>query len=173
MAGLAHDAQLSLGDRRLARATKALVKAVGGQEEASEIVRVRQQKVSDWGLPNVDCFIDIKSVAALEEEARGSDGWPQVTRALARGRGFELLPTPASGPGGGGWHKSAADLSREAGRLVSLVIRALDGGTVTPAEIRHHGIAETIDDALAILCALKGLALAGEAVPVDPAGGAA
>lgn len=161
MTGVAHDAQLSLGDRRLSRATKALVKAVGGQEEASEIAGVRQQKVSEWGLPNVECFIDIRSVAALEEDARGSDGWPQVTRALARRHGFELLPTPAATEIAG-WHKSAADLSREAGDLVSRVIEALDGGAVTQDEIRRHGIAETIDEALVILCALKGLASASE-----------
>lgn len=161
MSGVAHDAQLPVEDRRLKLATKALVRLAGGTDYSGEVVGARQQKVSEWTLPNVDCFIDIRSAAALEEESRGTEGWPQVTRALARRHGFALLPLPAGALGATSWHRSIAEVSRETGDVVCKIVEALaDDGEVSGREIRDKGLVEEIDDAIARLADLKGLCLA-------------
>jgi hypothetical protein len=155
-----HDLQLPLEQRRLKRAAKALVAAVGGTADAGEVAGMRQQKVSECTLPNVATFFTLDEALRLEEEAAGSEGWPQVTRALARHHGFALLPT-AAGAAAAAWHQSIAEVSREAGDVVAKIVQALaDDGEVSAREIVDGGIVEEIDDAIARLAALRGLCCA-------------
>ncbi len=146
---------------RLKVATRKAVKAVHGTALAGEIVGARQQRVSDCQLANTPEFLRIDEVVDLEEAGRGSDGWPQVTRALARHHGFELLPLPGCAPGDSDWHRALGDVSREAGDAVAKICAALaDDGKVSAAEIRDGAVVEEIEEAMAKLAALKGLCLA-------------
>lgn len=160
MSGRVYDARLSVEHRRIKRASKALVGVVGGTVEAGEIAGLRQQRVSECTLPNTDTFFAIDAVLALEEEAKGSENWPQVTRAQARHHGFELLPLPMCAPGDSDWHRALGDVSREAGDAVAKICAALaDDGKVSAAEIRDGNVVEEIEEAIAKLAALKGLCL--------------
>jgi len=156
-----HDAQLPIELRRIKRAGKALVAAAGGTVDAASLTGLRQQRVSECTLPNVPAFFAVDAVIALEDDARGSEGWPQVTRAMARHHGFELLPLPAVALGESSWHRSLAEVSREVGDVVGKVVNSLaNDGEVSPDEIRDMQIVEEIDDAIARLADLKGLCLA-------------
>lgn len=160
MSGRLYDAQLSVEHRRIKRASKALVGAVGGTADAGEVAGLRQQRVSECTLPNTETFFTVDAVLALEEDARGSENWPQVTRTMARHHGFELLPLPTCAAGDSDWHRALGDVSREAGDAVAKICGALaDDGKVTAAEIRDGNIVDEIEEAMAKLAALKGLCL--------------
>src|SRR3546814_17035961 len=57
----------------------------------------RQQRLSDFGLPNVAEFAPLDFVALLEERTEGTAGWPHVTRWLARRTGHALVRLPQGG----------------------------------------------------------------------------
>lgn len=90
---------LSPFKQALKLATRELVRAAGGQEAAVGFTRfARHQALSDFGNPAPEHdarFIPVDAVADLEAVTRGTPGWPQVTRALARTQGFALVPLPA------------------------------------------------------------------------------
>jgi hypothetical protein len=109
----ARDLQLDAAKLRLKLGTKKLIGAVHGTALAAEIAGTRQQRMSDCQLPNVPEYLRINEVQELEDAARGSDGWPQLTRAMARHHGFALLPLPEGALGDSDWHRSLADVSRE------------------------------------------------------------
>src|SRR3546814_16055661 len=54
----------------------------------------RQQRISDFGLPNVAEFAPLDFVALLEERTAGTAGWPHVTRWLARRTAHALVRLP-------------------------------------------------------------------------------
>jgi len=146
---------------RLKVATRKTVKAVHGTDLAAEITGTRQQRISDCQLPNTADFLRLNEVQDLEDAARGSDGWPHLTRAMARHHGFELLPLPNLALGDSDWHRSLADVSREVGQAVSKICGALaDDGRVSAEEVRDGGIIEEIDEAIAKLAVLRGLSVA-------------
>jgi hypothetical protein len=154
-----HDAQLPPEQLRLKVASGKLVKAVHGTELAGEIAGMRQQRVSECTLPNCPSFFALDQVAALEAAAVGAPGWPMVTRALARHHGFELLPLPLAAPGSTDWHQSIGEISREVGEVVGEVCSALsDDNAVTAKEVRERRIIENIEEAIAKLVELQGLA---------------
>lgn len=78
-------------------AFKALAKAFGGQEAVEAEFGVRQQKVSDMGLPNVAEFPTLNLIDALEERTVGYPGWPHVTAWLARRRGDAMREAKGAG----------------------------------------------------------------------------
>ena len=158
MSGRVYDAQLPVEQFRLKVASKALVKAVHGTETAGEIAGMRQQRVSECTLPNCPTFFTIDQAQALEEAAKGSPGWPHVTRALARNHGFALLPLPESAPGSGEWHRTISEVSREAGDAVGKVCEALaDDGEVTSSDVKQLDLLNEIDEAIAALAKLRGM----------------
>lgn len=155
------DIRLDEPKLRLKVASRKTVKALHGTALAAEVTGSRQQRMSDCQLPNTTDFLRIDEVIDLEDAARGSEGWPAVTRAQARHHGFELLPLPGCVVGDSDWHRSLADVSREVGDAVAKVCAALaDDGKVSAEEIRDGQVIEEIDDAMAKLAQLKGLCLA-------------
>lgn len=162
MSGRIYDAALPLADRRIKRAFKQLVAAVGGTTEASAIAGKRQQRISDAQLPNCPEFPDLKAVLTLEEEARGTEGWPQATRAMARHHGFELIDCGTL-PDKADWHKALATAQLEFGEAASKLVAALGSGTVTAGEIRSGNLIVEIDQVLCPLMTLRGLAVAAQA----------
>lgn len=161
------DIQLDESKLRLKIATKRLIKSVHGTELAAEITGTRQQRMSDCQVTNVPEFLRVSEAQDLEDDARGSEGWPQVTRAMARHHGFALLPLPCGAAGDSDWHRSLADVSREVGDAVAKICAALaDNGVVEADEIRDMAIVEEIDDAIGRLAVLRGLCEAVLAPPV-------
>lgn len=144
---------------RLKIATRKTIKAVHGTDMAAEITGSRQQRMSDCQLANTGDFLRLDEAHALEEAARGAADWPSITRAQARNFGFALLPLPQAAPGNSEWHASLAEVSREANEAVSRICEALaNDGAVTAAEIEDGRVIEEIDQAIAALARLRGLA---------------
>lgn len=152
-----YDAQLPLHLRRIKRACGKLVKAVGGSTDAGEIIHLDQRRVSERTLINSPDFFHLDQVVALEDEAKGSTEWPQVTRALATHHGFALLPLAAAMTQHDNLHRSLGDVSKETGEVVNKVLNALADGSLTPDEIREMQIPDEIREAIDALCRLLGL----------------
>jgi hypothetical protein len=164
VSGRVYDAQLPLPQRRIKRACRELVKSVGTQTEAADILDMKrdgQRRVSELVSANCPDSFTLFQAIDLEEEARGAADWPQVTRALARHHDFELLPLAAALPGVVDWHRGMAEVSKEAAEVVQKICGALaDDNRVTPREIRDHGIIEEIEEAIARLANLRAMARA-------------
>lgn len=123
-------------DLSLKEATKALVGAVGGRDEAAGFTRVPAQKLSDYYLPNTDAFAAVDVVVALEKRAVGSLGWPQVTREMARQTGHVLVPLPSAEACGHALTMTVLELTRELGDVSGKISAGFaDDGELDDIEI--------------------------------------
>jgi hypothetical protein len=144
MSGRVYDAQLPLEQRRIKRASRALVNSVGTQTEAADILGMKkdgQRRISELVSSNCPDSLTLFQALELEEEARGAPDWPQVTRAMARHHDFELLPVPAL-PGVVDWHRGMARSAARRPRWCKRFARRSPTTTrFRPREIRdarHH-----------------------------------
>lgn len=164
MSSRVYDAQLPLSQRRIKRASRALVNAVGTQSEAAEILHMKadgQRRISEMCSPNCPDSLTLFQALELEDEAIGSPEWPQVTRAMARHHGFELFPITCPAPVGVDWQRALAELGREAADVTQKICTALaDDGRVSASEIAHGNIIEEIEEAIAKLAQLRSMARA-------------
>jgi hypothetical protein len=120
-------------------ATKALIRAYGGQEAAAAERGKSQSRFCAYGLPNTDDFMPIDDVHALEARTHGAPGHPHVTRWLAREAGYELVPRPCAAQPETVWSAFVARLSREAGELMAGVCEDLaTENDVSPAEAKRR-----------------------------------
>lgn len=111
-------------------ATKALIRAFGGQEAASEETGYRRQRVSDFGLPNVQEFAPLDFIALLEERTVGMPGWPHVTNWLAQRTGHVLVKRADGVTSGDGLLRSVMVLNAELGDLSRCLEEATRDGEV-------------------------------------------
>lgn len=164
MSGRIYDAQLPLAQRRIKRACRALVNAVGTQSEAAEILDMKkdgQRRISEMVSPNCPESLSLFQVLELEEEAVGSPEWPQVTRALARHHDFELFPLAVTVPVGVDWQRALAASAKEAAEVTQAICAALaDDAEVSAADIADKRIVEEIEEAIARLAMLRAMARA-------------
>jgi len=122
-------------DQALKAASKALVKAVGGIEAAEGFCRSSFRRLSEYGVPDNDCFMPIDVVRDLESVAHDTVGYPQVTRFLARQAGGVFVALPRrTGGSVADLHAAVARHSRKAGDVTSEMIEDLGDGVVEPAE---------------------------------------
>ncbi|QAY77902.1 phage regulatory CII family protein [Sphingosinicella sp. BN140058] len=117
-------------------ATKALIKAAGGQEEAEGFTGKSQSQLSKYGLPNTDVFITIDAVIALEAVTHGMAGHPHVTRFLAQQAGGVFVRLPQASAGATDWHVHMGAVSKEVSDVIQGICEALADQSVTPAEAR-------------------------------------
>lgn len=122
-------------------AFKALAKAYGGQESVAEETGIRQQEISDYGLPNVAKFASVDLVDFLEDRTVGLPGWPHVTGWLCRRRGGVFVPLPQGGADADGMMRTVAEMAAEFGDVSRAVADAVcphgpDGEEVNAAEAR-------------------------------------
>lgn len=164
MSGRVYDAQLPLKQRRIKRASRALVNAVGTQSEAADILGMKkdgQRRISELVSPNCPDCLTLFQVLELEEEAIGAPEWPQVTRAMARFHDFELFPVSAELPVGVDWQRALAVAAKEAAEVTQKICAALaDDNRVSAREIREGAIIEEIEEAIAMLAQLRAMARA-------------
>lgn len=160
MTGRVYDAALPEGLLRLKVASKALVKAVHGTELAGEIAGMRQQRVSESTLPNCPAFFQVDQALAIEEAAKGSASWPQVTRAMARHHGFALLPLPEIAPGAEELTRAVSDVARETGESVSKTLMAIADGDLSARDVRELNLIEELDEAIEAVARLRALVVA-------------
>ncbi|VWX56694.1 phage regulatory CII family protein [Sphingorhabdus sp. 109] len=135
--------QLSPRMQLLKSASRALVRAFGGQVAAGEQLGKRHQRYSDVCLPNTEDFLTIAEVMDLESNTVGMADHPPVTRALAREQGYVLVPAADDTPDGHDWLTHVARLSSEAGEITSDIAASVaDGDGVTASEVDQHKLEE-------------------------------
>lgn len=142
----------------LRAATGALVRAVGGQEACVGFAtRIkRHQTFSDMAAPEGDKWMGVDTVVELETVARGTPGWPQVTRYLAQQQGAVLVMLPpVPDQFGGALHAAIAGLAKEAGDVVSETIQRLADGKFCGAD--KAAALKEIDEAAQQLMTLRAL----------------
>lgn len=91
------DLSLSHAELDLKIAIDAAVDAAGGQARLSDALGVTQSHISNLCSRTTRAFARIDQVAAIEDRGTGREGWPHVTRTLARRQGFDLVPSGAVG----------------------------------------------------------------------------
>lgn len=129
------DVRLPAEQQDLKAASKALVRAYGGQEAASELLGRAQSRYSDTGSPNTEVFLTICEVAALEDRTAGAAGHPIVTRELARRQGYELVARPRALPAAEDLIACVGDLMREGADVMSAIGDALKDKRWTREEV--------------------------------------
>lgn len=143
----------------LKKATRELVIACGGQEEAARYSRRvrRHQSFSDYAAPNVDLFMPVDVVADLEAVTRDKADWPHVTRYLAQRLNMALVALPDAAPGEAGWHQAQAALTKEFADVSAGLSASLAAGPITAEQVRRRDlIRETreLAEIVARICAM-------------------
>ncbi|MFZ2995929.1 hypothetical protein [Sphingobium sp.] len=127
-------------------AFKALAKAYGGQQAVEAETGIRQQEISDCGLPNVARFASIDLVDTLEDRTHGTAGWPHVTSWLCRRRGGVFVPLPQGEDTPDGMMLTVAELAAELGDVSRAVSEGVcasgDGGQILTDRERDHVLTE-------------------------------
>ncbi|OYZ15620.1 MAG: hypothetical protein B7Y35_06010 [Sphingomonadales bacterium 28-64-96] len=116
-------------DQALKRATRLLVDAAGGCENAAALCRVGKSQLAAAGCINEpDRWLPVDALRDLMGVTRGHAGAAQLLAHLAAEAGFVLVPV--SGAAGGGIDALAAiaDLSRETAQLVGVLAEHAAGG---------------------------------------------
>lgn len=120
--------------QELKTASRALVRAYGGQEAVAVRLGTRQQRISDCTSRNTDAFLRLDEVAALEAETVGTVGHPHVTHVLARALDMELVALAPCAASGRDLLKLFAGQCRSNGTLADKILEAHDDDIVTPDE---------------------------------------
>jgi hypothetical protein len=129
----------------LKRASKALIRAAGGQEAAAAETHKSQSRFAAYGLPNTPDFMGIDTVLALEGVTHGTPAHPAVTRMLARQAGYGLVRLPDPALGETKWSALVARLAHEGGELMSGVCEDLASGNDVSREEAQRRLADAAD----------------------------
>jgi hypothetical protein len=149
----ARNITLPADQQELKGATRALLRAFGGQEAAAMRLGTRQQRLSDCSSPNTDAFMRIDEVAALESETIGHPGHPYVLATLARQIGFELVRTPTAKATGTDMLQLFAQQSRETSDLAVAICDAHADGHISIEDAIR--IEAELDDVIANALAMR------------------
>lgn len=148
----ARDLRHSPATLALKVASKALVSAVGGGEDAGAAVGARQQRMSDCGNANTADFLRLDEIAALEDVSLGSPNAMTVTRALAHRQNAVVVMLPVSLPSGSDLLTLMARKAQTSGDLTAAICAACDG-EVSPREARE--IAVELDELIETAVAMR------------------
>jgi hypothetical protein len=149
----ARDLQLDPAQQDLKVASKALIRAYGGQIPAGALLGRVQSRYCDAGAANTATFLTIHEVAELEDRTSGSAGHPIVTRTLARRQGFELVALPRALPCADDMLACVSALLKEGGDVMAAVGEALRDGKWNKNEARNAG--EQADELIAVAVTLR------------------
>lgn len=135
--------------RRAKVATRELTAAAGGVEAAALSCRLGKSQIAASGSVNeVDRFLPLDAIVALEAATEGAAGWPAVTRFLAAESGHALVPLAAPGSGDAqpvDWLQFVGKLVKELGDLVPAIMRDAPAG-MTAADIRRSDLLREFDE---------------------------
>lgn len=159
--------EISPDKQGLKNATRALVRAVGGQEACPPFARYqRHQSYSDFAsIEQPDKFMPVDVVADLEGVTHGKAGHPIVTAWLCRMAGGTFVRVPDSCPDEGSFLAALSALTCEFSDLSRGVMSALADGKVTPEEIDEGRLLGKCDDLASKVMQIRALlerAAAGE-----------
>jgi len=118
-------------------ATRALVRAVGGQEACPGFARyTRHQSYSEFAsIEQADKFMPLDVIIDLEAVTHGTPAHPAVTSYLCELAGGVFVRKPDPRDQGGDLHTRLAALAKEHGELMAALLPRLQGG-LSAAEVR-------------------------------------
>jgi hypothetical protein len=147
---------VSIAQAHIKRATRDLVRSVGGTSEGAVLCRVRQQDLSDYQNRDQPArFMPADVIRDLEAVAPR----PLVTEALAIEAGYSLFKLPVADVVADSWPGMLATFGKESGELVAKVAtHAMD--VLTAREVRDSGLISEIDETIAVLVAMRACAVA-------------
>lgn len=133
-------------------ASRALVRAVGGQEACPGFARyTRHQAYSEFAsIEHGDKFMPIDVVADLEAVTHGTAGHPHVTRILCERAGGAFVKLPEAKVSVSGWHQAVSALIAESNDVSTRMLTILGDGIVEADEIKR---AKLIDETNALIAA--------------------
>jgi len=137
----------------LKSATRGLIRATGGLENARAVTRVSVPHIARYGdVKDMTAFMPIDVVLDIEAAL----GEPIITRELARLQGHVLLSLPAVQGDDGPWGKEIGEIARECGDVLSAAGTAFaQGGVITADEIRTLNIVGQVNEAIEALVAFR------------------
>ncbi|GGF56542.1 hypothetical protein GCM10007301_15250 [Azorhizobium oxalatiphilum] len=151
---------------RLKSATRDLIKVCGGVIRAGEIAHRSKSEVSRWQSVTDSDVIDLAAAIALEADC----GMPLVTTVMAELNGRRLTDEVAAQSASSLLDRHA-DVLRKSAETATLMARALEDMTITPAEAELLDRAASEQEAAlrnfrAGLAAVRGSGAAHGAAPV-------
>ncbi|WP_319533389.1 hypothetical protein [uncultured Cohaesibacter sp.] len=149
---------LSIREMRTVKAAfRRLVDLVGGDADCCTVTgRQRRQAYSEFASPkreHMDKWPPLREVLELEADV----DVPEVTRAMAKLHGFELVKLPdVIEPKD--WALAVGSMSKETGEAINVVLQAFaNGGRIDADEIRQWHIDGEIDEAIITLLQIKAM----------------
>ncbi|ASY45006.1 hypothetical protein CJD35_11550 [Sphingobium xenophagum] len=128
-------------DIAISEATGDAVHAAGKQVYVSHMLGRSRSTLMAWCNEEAAEFIPLRLVPELEKMATGQDGWPHITRALARMQGFELFHLPEIDTEAANWLTQVGLLSTEVAEITTKICAAIaDDGEVCKQDIRKHAL---------------------------------
>lgn len=143
-------------DIALSGATGDAVHAAGKQVYVAHMLGRGQSTINAWGNEEAAEFIPLRLVPALERMATGQEGWPHITRALARMQGFELFRLPPPDGDAGDWLAQIGLLWSEGGDVASKMCAALGDGRICADDVRRLRMIEEAEQLVSVAVTLLG-----------------
>ena len=145
-------------EQRQAERARQLIEDAGGLDASAEETGLSTSQLQRYYSKSDRDSMPARVIEQLEAVTHGKPGHPAMTRHLARRQGFVLVPLPRTVPGEGEWNRHIANLSSEAGNLISgiaedladdLDVDAQEAAQRLPGARRLVEIAAEIEAALA------------------------
>ena len=141
----------------LKRATREMIKGVGGLEAAAPYCRVGKSALGEYQSDHKsDCFVTLDVIADLEPLARARDGWPHVTQALCATMGGVFVAVPESAASSGDLLDMMATLSGEFNDTTRAVCSGLADGKFCSADADK--LERELDDVIRVAVGMRALA---------------
>lgn len=142
-------------DIAISEATGDAVHAAGKQVYVSHMLARGRSTIMAWANEEMAEFIPIRLVPELEKMGTGQDGWPHITRALAKMQGFELFRLPDVEPKDSNWLSHIGAIATEAGEITSKICASLaDDQKVCARDIARHNLIEDAEHLVALAVAI-------------------
>lgn len=138
-------------DIAISEATGDAVHAAGKQVYVSHMLGRSRSTLMAWCNEDAAEFIPLRLVPELEKMATGQEGWPHITRALARMQGFELFHLPEIDTAAANWLTQVGLLSTEVAEVTTKICASVaDDGEVCKQDIRKHALIEDAEQLVAL-----------------------
>lgn len=147
---------LTPSDVLISAATADAVMAAGKQDFVAMQLERSRAVIMAWGDKRAREFIPLRLVPQLEELGTGQDGWPHITRALAKMQGFELFALPTEDAGAGDWLTKVGLVSTETAEITTKICAALaDDQKVCRDDIARLRLLDDVDQLLALALQMR------------------
>lgn len=141
-------------DIAISEATADAVYAAGKQVYVGRMLDRGQSTVASWCTSEASEIIPLRLVPALENMAAGQDGWPHITRALAKMQGFELFRLPAPDGEATDWLAQIGILSTEAADITRKICTGMGDRKICAHDVQRMNMIEDAEQLVSVAVAI-------------------